>query len=54
MVINKAQILHERHHAGGEVVKLVFTYNGHYSYFFEAKKLGDVLKEFGEWYKNQS
>lgn len=53
MVINKAQILHERRHEGGEVVKLVITFNGHYGHFFEAKKLEDVLKEFGEWYKNQ-
>lgn len=36
------------------VTLICVTYNGHFGQFFEGLSLEDAMKEFGEWYKNQS
>lgn len=36
------------------VTRICVRYNGHFGQFFEGLSLEDTMKEFGEWYKNQS
>lgn len=36
------------------VIRICVKYNGHFGQFFEGLSLEDAMKEFGEWYKNQS
>lgn len=36
------------------ITRIYVIYNGHLGQFFEGLSLEDAMKEFGEWYKNQS
>lgn len=54
MDIKKAEISYVRQHAGGQLVQLDVYTSQNEGFFFQATKLEDCLKEFGEWYKKQS